>query len=1023
VTDFTTASGAANSRLLLIPRPRGFCAGVVRAIDIVRTAIEQLGAPIYVRKEIVHNRHVVDELSARGAIFVDDVQDVPAGAVVVFSAHGVSPAVRGAAAARRLHVIDATCPLVTKVHLEAVRFAREGYTVVLIGHRDHDEVIGTLGEAADAIQVISSVDEVAAVDAPDPARLAYLTQTTLSVDDTREIVERLRARFPSIVGPADRDICYATQNRQTALKLIASRVQVVLVVGAKNSSNSNRLVEVAARAGTVAHLIESVGDVRSEWLAGCTRIGVTAGASTPDHLVAEVIDHLRACEYGVVEEVTFVDENVRFSLPRELRDDLAGADLRVDPGGVDLAGADLRVGPASEHEADLRVGPSGVDLVGADLRVGPASEHEGRTTIDRAIDRSTAWLLAQQAPDGYWCGELEADTTLESDYILYLHVIGRPERERVRKLAAYIRQRQLPCGGWNIYEGGPAELNATVKAYVALELAGDSPDAPHLVRARGVILELGGLEATNSFTRFYLALIGAVSWNFVPAVPPELLVLPARFPVSIYRMSSWTRAIVVPLTILYALRPRWDLGAAVSIEELFSDRTHAPNGVGSLRASWRNVFLALDCAARAYERLPWTPVRTRALAAARQWLLEHIERSDGLAAIYPAIMNAAFALKAIGYTLRDEPLASQVRALADLEIEDADTLRLQPCRSPVWDTAIAMSALVDAGLPRDHPALVRAASWLLDRQITGPGDWQVQNPETPSGGWAFEFRNDFYPDVDDTAFVLIALRGVAYPDRARMEAALDRGIAWLLSMQNADGGWGAFDRDNDTAILTEMPFADHNAMLDPSTADVTARVLECLAVCGRATDPSVERGLAYLAREQEADGSWYGRWGVNYIYGTSGVLRAAQALGLGSIEMCRRGADWLRSIQNDDGGFGETCASYDDPTQKGIGPSTPSQTAWGLIGLIAAGGADDQAAARALDALVESQRRDGSWNESATTGTGFPRVFYLKYHLYRHSFPLAALGRRREQTAGLTDEAIAEPAAMAGSRGQPCDFP
>lgn len=639
--------------------------------------------------------------------------------------------------------------------------------------------------------------------------------------------------------------------------------------------------------------------------------------------------------------------------------------------------------------------------------------------LDRGIERAASWLLAEQSSDGCWCGELEADTTLESDYILYLHVLGRPER--VPRLAAYIRRRQLANGGWNIYEGGPVELNATVKAYVALKLAGDATDAPHLASARRTILELGGVERTNSFTRFYLALVGAMPWALVPAVPPELVAMPPWFPLSIYRMSSWTRAIVVPLAILYARKPRWDLGAAASVNELFRDPDARHRGTEwrSPALSWRNLFLALDCAARTYEYVPWKPGRRRALAAAERWLTGHIERSDGLAAIYPAIMNAAFALKAIGFEPADEPLARQIAALAALEIEDADTLRVQPCVSPVWDTAIAVSALSDAGLPPDAPALVRAASWLLDRQITSPGEWQVRNPRTPAGGWAFEYRNDFYPDIDDTAFVLIALRAIAYPDRARMESAIDRGLTWLLGMQNADGGWGAFDRNNDATVLTEMPFADHNAMIDPSTVDVTARVLECLAVCGRANDPAVGRGLAYIAREQEPDGSWYGRWGVNYIYGTSGVLRAAQALGIGEIEMCRRGADWLRAIQNSDGGFGETCASYDNPAAKGFGPSTPSQTAWALIGLMAAGRDNERAIGLALDYLLNAQSAEGTWHETATTGTGFPRVFYLKYHLYRQSFPLAALGRRREQAA-MRQLLVSMPDRMtvACSRGQ-----
>ena len=612
------------------------------------------------------------------------------------------------------------------------------------------------------------------------------------------------------------------------------------------------------------------------------------------------------------------------------------------------------------------------------------------------IERATFWLLAHQADEGYWCGELEADTTLESDYVLYLNILGRTGR--VPKLANYIRTRQLPDGGWNIYEGGPSEINATVKAYLALKLAGDALDSRHLLKARTCVHELGGLERTNSFTRFYLALVGALDWDLVPAVSPELTVLPSWFGLNIYRMSSWTRAIVVPLTILYAIRPRGMVIPQARIDELFCDPKARAAALkrDATPLSWHNVFLVLDRLMKMYERWPWKPFRRLALGTASKWLLDHLDRSDGLAAIYPAMMNAVFALLALGRSPADPTTARAIRELARLEIEDADTIRVQPCVSPVWDTAVAMVALQEAGLPPDDPALVKAADWLLDRQILGPGDWQVKNREAAPGGWAFEFRNEFYPDVDDTAFVLIALKGVSHPNVARMNAAIDRAQAWLMSMQNQDGGWGAFDRDNDLAVLTEVPFADHNAMIDPSTADVTARVIECLAHCGRgADDPAVARGLAYLRSEQTREGAWYGRWGVNYIYGTSGVLRAADVLKLMGSEFCQRAAAWLRGVQNRDGGFGETCASYDDPAKKGRGPSTASQTAWGIIGLLGSGSASDAAVERAVRYLMDSQNSSGSWDEQATTGTGFPKVFYLKYHLYRHSFPLYALARHR----------------------------
>jgi squalene-hopene/tetraprenyl-beta-curcumene cyclase len=627
------------------------------------------------------------------------------------------------------------------------------------------------------------------------------------------------------------------------------------------------------------------------------------------------------------------------------------------------------------------------------LDVAPAAAPSLVSRIRDVVDRSARYLLSLQAPEGYWLGELQADTTLESDYIFYLHLIGEPEPARITKLANYIRRHQLPDGGWNIYEGGPSELNATVKAFVALRLAGDSADAPHLAKARQRIHALGGLERTNSYVRFYLALAGVLGWEFVPAIPPEVMFMPRWFAVNIYAMSSWTRAIVVPLMILYALKPRWPLPAEVTVQELFSDPSRRIPAFQwtSTFFSWRNVFLALDRTLKAYDRLPWKPLRGQAVRLAARWLVEHLEHSDGLGAIYPAMMNAVFALMALGHTPDDPLTRREIGQLARFEIEDDDTIRLQPCLSPVWDTAIAVTSLHEAGIPAQHPALARAARWLLDLQVMRKGDWRT-NPPSEGGGWAFEFRNDFYPDVDDTAFVLMALERAADAKSASVKEALRLGLEWMLGMQNSDGGWGAFDRDNDSKFLCRIPFADHNAMIDPSTADLTARALECLGKYGwSASHPRIKRAVEFIQRDQTPEGAWYGRWGANYIYGTSGVLRAMEALGLHHEPYCQRAAAWLRSTQNLDGGWGETCASYDDPSQMGKGESTPSQTAWGLVGLLAVGDINDPAVTRAVRYLVDRQLPDGSWAEEAFTGTGFPSVFYLKYHLYRNSFPLYAL--------------------------------
>jgi squalene-hopene/tetraprenyl-beta-curcumene cyclase len=621
--------------------------------------------------------------------------------------------------------------------------------------------------------------------------------------------------------------------------------------------------------------------------------------------------------------------------------------------------------------------------------------------LEQAVDRAAEHLLGLQVEGTYWAGELEADSTLESDYIYYLHVIGKADPDRIDKLANYVRQLQLPEGGWSIYPGGPSELNATCKAYFALKLAGDAASLPHMERARETVLRLGGLERTNSYVRFYLALAGALGWELVPSILPELMLLPNWFYINIYEMSSWTRGIVIPMAILSAIRPDWRLPEHAQIDELFVDpsRKKAAFDWSEQLVSWRNFFLALDRVMKLYEKLPWKPLRQRALREAKSWLIDHLERTEGLAAIYPAMMNSIFALMALGYG-PDDPLTSrEIREFARFEIEDNDTIRLQPCVSPVWDTCIAMVALEEADVEPDHPALVRAAEWILSKQVLGPGDWQVKNKDAEPGGWVFEFRNDFYPDVDDTAFVLMALQRVKYPDPVRMEAAIHRGVQWLLSMQNLDGGWGAFDRDNNKSFLCNIPFADHNAMIDPSTADVTARVLECLGRFGwTASHPAIKRALNFLLKDQCEDGSWFGRWGVNYVYGTSGVLRSLETVSLTARNYCQRAVGWLRSVQKSDGSFGESLLSYDLPQTKGQGNSTASQTAWGLIGLLAGSDPDDPDVQKAAAYLVHQQNDDGSWSEDEFTGTGFPSVFYLKYHLYRNSFPLYALARLRNVT-------------------------
>jgi squalene-hopene/tetraprenyl-beta-curcumene cyclase len=636
----------------------------------------------------------------------------------------------------------------------------------------------------------------------------------------------------------------------------------------------------------------------------------------------------------------------------------------------------------------------------------PWREQDWAQRLESSIERGANHLLSLQSAEGFWQGELEADTTLESDYIYYLYVLGKADPERIAKLANYVRTKQLGDGGWSLYPGGPSELNATCKAYFALKLAGDSIDTPHMRTARETAHRLGGLENTNSYVRFYLALIGAVGWELVPSIPPELMLLPNWFYINIYEFSSWTRGIVVPMMILCALRPGWKLPERAQVDELFKDptRKNAAFDWSKQLISWRNFFLALDRGLKLYEKLPWKPLRQKALREAKTWMLDHIERTEGLAAIYPAMMNSIFALMAMGHGPEDPLTWREIKEFSRFEIEEGDTIRMQPCVSPVWDTCIAMVALEEAGLPCDHPALVKAAEWTLSKQVLGPGDWQIKNKDAEPGGWAFEFRNDFYPDVDDTAFVLMALQRVKFPDEKRMEGAVRRGIQWLLSMQNRDGGWGAFDRDNDRKFLCNVPFADHNAMIDPSTADVTARVLECLGRFGwTAEHPAIKRALGFLLKDQSNDGSWFGRWGVNYVYGTSGVLRALETVSLNAQDYCKRAVNWLKAVQKADGSFGESLASYDMPETKGQGPSTPSQTAWGLIGLMAGAEVGDPSVGKAVSYLVNHQNADGSFTENDFSGTGFPSVFYLKYHLYRNSFPVYALARYRNQALNVVD--------------------
>lgn len=618
--------------------------------------------------------------------------------------------------------------------------------------------------------------------------------------------------------------------------------------------------------------------------------------------------------------------------------------------------------------------------------------------VGPALSESQRWLLERQAPDGSWVGELEGDTILESEYILLMAFLGRERDEVCVKAAKYLHEQRRPDGGWAIYPGGPFDLSASVKAYFALKLVGLSIEHPTMVQARAAILEAGGAQGCNSFTRFYLALLGQIGYEETPCVPPELALLRPRCGFSLYDMSSWTRTIVVPLSIISALKPVRQLPSGLRIDELFrSDLPLRPRRRTQRLCSWTNFFLAVDRGLKLADR--WLPrfVRKPGLRAAHRWMLDHFENSDGLGAIFPPMIYTVVALKCLGYEMNSAPMQWALRQLDDLLIEEAGSVRVQPCVSPVWDTAITTIALANSGLPNFHPALMSAVRWLLDKEVRSPGDWHRRLGGLEPTGWHFQYRNDFYPDIDDTAMVLLALHSTALADSPEVQAATRRAVDWVLALQNRDGGWAAYDKDIDNQLLTKLPFADHNAMLDPSCADITARVLEVLGTLGyRADHPAIARALDYLWRTQEPEGCWYGRWGVNYIYGTWQVL-----LGLRAIEFPMdhpsvvRAADWLESVQQASGGWGETCASYDDPSLKGQGQPTASQTAWGVLGLLAAGRARSDAVSRGIRYLINNQAKDGTWDEAEFTGTGFPRVFYLKYHLYRINFPIMALARYR----------------------------
>ena len=623
--------------------------------------------------------------------------------------------------------------------------------------------------------------------------------------------------------------------------------------------------------------------------------------------------------------------------------------------------------------------------------------------LDRAVDA----LLALQNSDGHWVGELEGDTILSSEYMLCHWFMGWQDRdqEELAQCLNFMKRQQNAEGGFSLYPGGPSDVSASVKAYFALKLFGVDPETPAMVQAREKIRALGGIDACNTFTKIQLALFGIVSWKECPAVPPELVLFPRWFPFNIYEMSSWSRTIVIPLSIIWALKPVCTVPDWAQIDELRIPLAEAseyrPLEVEGASRTWQLVFHSLDKAAKLADRitgrLKRRPLRQLAIKKALEWTCARFENSDGPGAIFPPISNSLIAFKALGIPETDRTFQSALRSLKGLRVQgrDHDEIRIQPCHSPVWDTAIAVNALALAAGDKVREPLQKAVRWLLDREVRNPGDWAHKVRDVEPAGWYFEYQNEYYPDIDDTIMVMMALERAGGPDA---EPAIRRGMKWVRAMQSKDGGWAAFDRDNDRWILTNVPFADHNAMLDPPTADITARTLEMMGMFGvRGDDAQVARALDFVRQTQEPEGCWYGRWGVNYIYGTWQVLRGLCEIGVDMRQpYVQKAADWLESIQNADGGFGESIASYDDPSLKGQGPSTPSQTAWSLMGLIAANRARGAAARRAVEYLETTQLADGTWEEEHWTGTGFPKVFYLRYYLYCLYFPIMALAMWRD---------------------------
>ena len=627
--------------------------------------------------------------------------------------------------------------------------------------------------------------------------------------------------------------------------------------------------------------------------------------------------------------------------------------------------------------------------------------------LDQSIERSRNFLLSIQNGEGYWVDELEANVTISAEYIFFMHFTDRLDLVKQDKVVKYLLHQQREDGSWPLFYGGLCDINSTVESYMALKMAGLPAEQEEMVRARQAIFSNGGIKNTRVFTKMFLAMFGQVSWDDCPAVPAEIILLPNWFPFNIYEISSWSRGTVVPLSIVRSFKPVKELPKGRDVQELFTEKDlnldFKPNGLPLTK--WRNTFIYLDRFIKILGKFSWKPFRKKALNTAEKWILEHQEDQGDFAGIQPAMFNALLALHLLGYDKNHPACVKGMEAVDRFMLEKDGQLWMQACVSPLWDTAICANALLDSGLPNDDPALVKAGEWIVSKQVIKRGDWQVKNPDAEPGGWAFEFYNELYPDTDDTAEILLFLNRVRLTDNRWKLSECERAMNWLLSMQSKDGGWGAFDLNNDKQVLNEVPFADHKALLDPPTVDVTSRILWMLAKWGfKKEHPQVQRAIEFVKQRQEIDGCWFGRWGVNYIYGTFLALNGLCAIGENmKTPFIRQAVRWLEDHQNEDGGWGETCQSYKEPSLRGRGQSTASQTAWALMGLIAADEAQTLAAEHGARYLIETQKEagdfSGSWWENEFTGTGFPIHFFIKYHMYQHFFPLMALSRYRRYLA------------------------